>query len=82
MAKGSIVCQHHLPLGMTKKAVLERVNRKFQEREEKQISSSTLYKIWHWQLGNVKTSSKQWMSKCKTCDDLKNAIEHSKCENL
>lgn len=82
MPDGSALCQHHLPLGMTKKDVLETINKTLQDREESKISSSTLYKIWCGQFCNVKTPSKKRMSKCKVCDELKNAIEHSKCKKL
>ena len=82
MVDGSIVCQYYLPLGMTKKVVFETINRNLQESPESQISSSTMYKIWCLQFGNVKTPSKQWMSKFKTFAHLKNAIEYNKCNNI
>ena len=67
---------------MTKKVVLEMMNKTLHDRDERQISRCTFYKIWRTQFCNVKTPSKQQMSKCKACDDFKNAIKHSKCEQL
>lgn len=82
MPNGSVLCQHHLPLGMSKKVVLETVNKNLQDKAEGSISMCTLYKIWHGWFCNVKTPTKQQMSKCKICDEMKNAIEHCKCEDL
>lgn len=60
---------------MHKRDVFKTINTQLKYTCILEVSRSTLYKMWKQEFGHVKTPTKQKMSKCKTCDDLKSAFE-------
>ena len=82
MTNGFQVCEIDLSLGLIKKVLLETLNKTLEDGKHLSIGKSTFYKIWRSHFMNVKTPSKQRMSKYKIYDKFKGAIEQTKCEVL
>ena len=72
---GVVYCEHHLPLGMRKRDIFCSVNKALSSAGTSTVSKATLYRLWRREFRHFKTPVKQRMSKCKICDEMKNAIE-------